>query len=113
MKLENKSNSFIGFLQALAVALYCGLVGTFMWNLPKFESEDTALMPIFMLMLLVFSAGLTGSFVFAYPAYLAMNKKVKKALPILGFTFFWLVIMALMVCLVMYLNYKPVASNLS
>ena len=36
-----------------------------------------------MLMLVVFSAAVTGSLVFAYPVYLVLNKKIKESMQVL------------------------------
>ncbi len=44
---------------------------------------------ILMLFLLVFSAAVTGLLVFGYPVYLVLNKKIKEALKVLGYTFLY------------------------
>ena len=86
MKKFNPST--IGLLQALGVVVYCGLIAG-MLNL--FGKTITAPVGFFgsvlMLVLLVFSAAVTGSIVFGYPAYLFLkNKQVKEALLILVYT---------------------------
>jgi len=85
--LENKSASTIGLLQALGITIYCGLISIFF----NFMTKTTAKPEIFgfflILNLLVFSAAVTGSIVFGFPAYLAVVKnKIKEALTILAFT---------------------------
>lgn len=85
--MKKLSLSLIGLLQALGVIVYCGLVAGFFWSCNKFFVAApgfwaTALM----LALLVFSAAVTGSIVFGYPAYLALHQKTKEALTLLGYT---------------------------
>lgn len=79
--------SIIGLLQAFGVAIYCVLVvaiinyfGKIFFAPPGFWSS------VFILILLVFSAAVSGSIVFGYPAYLALNKRIKRALSVLAFT---------------------------
>jgi len=77
----------IGLLQALCVAVYCTMVASCMWFAPK----TVVIRPQFlggalMLMLLVFSAAITGALVFGYPVYLALKNEITKALQVLGFT---------------------------
>lgn len=85
--LENKSASTVGLLQALGITIYCALIAIFF----NFMTKTTAKPGIFgfflILNLLVFSAAVTGSIVFGFPAYLAVVKnKIKEALTILAFT---------------------------
>jgi len=86
--MKKPSPFLIGLLQALGVVLYCALiVGVF--NL--FGKASTAPMGFFgsvlMLVLLVFSAAVTGSIVFGYPTYLFLREKqTKEALLILAYT---------------------------
>ena len=85
MKKLNPSK--IGFLQALGVAIYCALVVAVMNYFGKiFFAPPGFLGSLLILMLLVFSAAITGSIVFGYAAYLAFHKRVKEALVILCFT---------------------------
>ena len=83
----NKSNpSLIGFLQALGVVAYCALIGGFFQLGNRFfPKQSVFLMSVLVLILLVFSAAITGMIVFGYPAYLALNKRIKEAL----FVFFY------------------------
>ena len=53
------------------------------------QTQEEIIMIATMLVLLVFSAAVTGSLVFGYPAYLAMQKKLKAAITLLGFTFLY------------------------
>jgi hypothetical protein len=105
--LEKEKPSNIGLCQALAVSAYCALIALFF----KFMSEAIP-KPGFwgfflMLVLFVFSAAVTGSLVFGYPAYLALVKnKVKEALNILAFTigFFLAIILITVILLMAYLS---------
>ncbi len=86
MKKINPSTA--GLLQALSVVIYCALIAG-MLNL--FGKTLTAPMgflgSVLILVLLVFSAAVTGSIVFGYPAYLFLkNKQIKEALLILVYT---------------------------
>lgn len=77
----------LGFLQALGVIVYCGLVAGFFWSCNKFFVAASGFWATaLMLALLVFSAAVTGSIVFGYPAYLALKGKIKDALTLLAYT---------------------------
>lgn len=55
---------------------------------------------LLILVLLVFSAAVTGSIVFGYPAYLALNKRIKEALSILAFTLLYCLIIILAIVII-------------
>ena len=79
--------SFIGFLQAVGLVVYCLLIAVFFQYAEKFIPRPTGFfVTAFMLFLFVFSAAVTGSLVFGYPAYLALNQHMKEALTVFGFT---------------------------
>ncbi len=81
---------FIGLLQAIAVMVYVLLVAAFMWNMDKIDFEVSGVLgAALMLFLLVLSAAICGPLVFGYPLYLVLDKKVKEALVILGYTFIY------------------------
>ena len=83
--------SIIGLLQALGVAGYCFLISGFFQLMEKSASKPPVFMTAaFMLMLLVFSVAVIGLTVFGYPAYLALNQKLKEALSIVAFTLLYL-----------------------
>ena len=86
--MRNRHPALIGFLQALSVALYCGLIGLF-FNLAKNISPQPPEFwgTVVLLLLLVFSAAVTGLLVFGYPAFLILEREIKKALQILAHTF--------------------------
>ena len=104
--LENEKPATIGLCQALFVTVYCGLVALLFNFLTKAISSGPGFFGFFfMLILLVFSAAVTGSLVFGYPAYLALAKnKIKEALTILAFTLaFSLAIILLTLAFIIYL----------
>lgn len=79
--------SLIGFLQAAGVLVYCGLIAALFYYLAKTGSQPGFFGFFVMLALLVFSAAVTGSLVFGYPAYLTLIKhRPKEALTILIYT---------------------------
>ena len=92
MKKHKKFNpSTVGFLQALGAAAYCALVVFVILSFGKISAAPPGFLgSLFMLVLLVFSAAVTGSIVFGYPAYLALHKKISEALSILAFTALYL-----------------------
>jgi len=100
--MKNKHPALIGFLQALGVAVYCGLIALFL----KFGKLVSPQLPEFwggvmMLLLLVVSAGITGLLVFGYPVILLFEKETKRALRILTHTFlFSLVIIGLVLLII-------------
>ncbi|OGD83631.1 hypothetical protein A2165_03020 [Candidatus Curtissbacteria bacterium RBG_13_40_7] len=89
--------SAIGLLQAIGVLAYCGLVAILFFYLSKTQDPPGFFGFFLMLMLFVFSAAVTGSLVFGYPAFLTLVKhKPKEALTILSYTLlFGLVIILL------------------
>ena len=86
-QLEKEKAWKIGLFQALGVAIYCGLVAGFMYNIMQVLPRPGIAGMFLMLSLFVFSAAVTGTLVFAYPVYLAIVKnKIKPAINVLGFT---------------------------
>lgn len=89
--MKNSKLLSIGLLQALGVVAYTSLISSFFWymgeNFP--QAEPNFLFMVLMLTLLVFSAAVTGSIIFGYPAYLVLNKRVKEGLAIFGYTLFF------------------------
>jgi len=84
-----KSNpSLIGLVQAIGVIAYCVLVAAVFNFLGKTMPQSPGIFGFAaMLVILVFSAAITGSIVFGYPAYLFFKeKKTKEPLMILAFT---------------------------
>ena len=88
-----KSPIFIGFLQALGVFVYVAIVAAIMHGMDSVSVE----VPIYfsmiaVLLLLVLSTAIVGSLIFAYPGILAIRKKIKSALWILGSSLGWLAV---------------------
>jgi len=81
--------ALIGLLQSIAVTAYCALIGAFIFYVGESNIRPGYMGVFLMLVLLVFSAAVTGSLVLGLPAYLAINKKIKEALSILGYTLFF------------------------
>ncbi|OGY22833.1 MAG: hypothetical protein A2Y57_02915 [Candidatus Woykebacteria bacterium RBG_13_40_7b] len=91
------SPNLVGLLQSLGVAIYCLLIGSFFFFMEKTTLKPGFLGIALMLILLVFSASITGSIVFAYPAYLCLNKKIKESLEILAYTLLYSLIIILLI----------------
>ena len=87
-QLEKEKSWKVGLCQALLVAVYCGSVATFFSFMARTADPPMPFFGFFlMLLLLVFSAAITGSLVFGYPVYLAViNRKIKEAAEILAYT---------------------------
>jgi len=101
MKLNQ---SFIGFLQAAGVFLYCAIVsGVFRISSKFFGTPPEFLSTALMLVIFVFSAAITGSIVFGYPAYLVLNRRVKEALFVLAYTLIYLSAFIIATGIVLYL----------
>ncbi len=81
MKLITK----IAFLHAIATAAYVVLVGSFLFygSQRAFGQADTAIVPIAMLLLFVFSAAFTGFALFGRPVLWYLDGKKKEALALL------------------------------
>lgn len=93
-------------LNALATFLYVGLVASSFFYMSKFFGQtgkpDTILAPTVMLLLFVFSAGLTASLVFGRPILWYMDGKKKEAIHLLAYTLASLFVIIALVVLVMY-----------
>lgn len=100
-----KKKVLIGLLQACGVVAYTVLVSclfSFLNN--NFSNEpDQFWAPIIMLSLLVFSVAITGLIVFGYPAYLALNKRIKDALTVLAFTIIFGIIIIAITLVIVYI----------
>lgn len=93
MKLKKLSPNIVGLLQALAVAIYCSLiVGLINFIEKSGVKPPEVLIGMVMLLLLVISATVAGILVFGYPAVLALDKDIKKALAILGYTLLYAIL---------------------
>lgn len=104
--MRKLSLSLIGFLQALGVTLYASLVSALIHFLSSFlkDKPDNILGIALMLSLLVFSAAVSGSIVFGYPAYLALNQRAKEALRLLLYTFLYCLGMIGIIIIILFLR---------
>ncbi len=74
-------------INAAVTALYIVAVASFLFYVPKtFGPGKTVLIPIFMLLLFVFSAAFTSLLVFGRPIVWYLDGKKKEALSLLGWT---------------------------
>lgn len=88
-----KNPALIGLLQAIAVVVYASIVAGFFFFMESTKIEPGYFGIVLMLVLLVFSAGITGTFVFGVPAYLAFIKNnVGRAISTLAYTFFYILL---------------------
>lgn len=79
--------SLIGLLQAIGVIGYCVLISLLMNFVGKTAEPAGVLGSAAILVIVVFSAAVTGSIVFGYPAYLFFKQgKIKEPLKVLLFT---------------------------
>lgn len=90
-----------GFFQALAVFVYTGAVGWFMFAAgPLFGKRGGAWAGISMLLLFVLSAALVGSLVFGRSVYWYLEGKKLEAVKLLFATLAWLAILTVAVLLI-------------
>ena len=80
--------SIIGLLQALGVVIYCALIAGMLNLFGRTLAAPVGFFgSVLILVLLVFSAAVSGSIVFGYPAYLFLkDKQIKESLFILAYT---------------------------
>jgi hypothetical protein len=84
-------------INALLAFVYVTVVGLFISNAPVvFGQKDTALTPVAVLMLLVFSAAFMGILVFGQPLMWYIDGKKKAALGLLGYTMVALLILLIL-----------------
>jgi hypothetical protein len=76
------------FIDSIATALYVILVGSFLYVLSTntITMAKSVIIPIAMLMLLVFSVAIVGSFLFGRPAVWYVDGKKKEAVILLAYT---------------------------
>lgn len=101
--LKGKSLSFVGFLQATGVAVYCILIGLLVINGERlFGTPSIALGPALFLVLFVLSALIVALLTLAYPIMLFWDdKKTKEALKLVGYTVVWLIVYLFLLLLVL------------
>jgi len=89
---EKTSLCLISFLQALGLALYCGLVSILFWKgNDLFGKDPNFLGPVLFLTVFATSALVSALLVLGYPFFLFWHKKqTEKAIKIVGYTAVWL-----------------------
>jgi len=88
------------FLNGVATAVYIVLVALFLTFISGFfPEEDTVIAPIFMLMLFVVSAGITGSLVLGRPILWYIDGKKKESVILLSETLGIILLIAVLVLL--------------
>lgn len=98
-RIKNYSFTFLGFLQALGIFLYCSLVGLLLWlGNSIFGPVQTFLGPLLFLSLLVASVLVCALLAFDYPIILFWDHKdTKNAVRLVSYTAGWLVLFVLIV----------------
>lgn len=108
MNIEKHDIVKYSIMGAGGAALYVSAIASFMFYAPKFlkslPTEDTVLMPIIMLMLLVFSVALMGVLIFGRPVVWYLDGKRKEAIHLLGYTLLVFFIVIVAIFSVLYLN---------
>jgi len=103
MNLNKLSPSLVGFLQAIAVGIYCSLVASFFWFTGNnFSQSPEILVATLMLFLLVFSATACATLVFVYPVYLMLQHDIRRALKILAYTLLYAIIVFIVILLTIF-----------
>ena len=92
--LNNKLRpAIVGLLQATAVVAYSALVAGFFFFMEQSRINEPGYFGIVLLLvLLVFSAGITGTFVFGLPAYFALRNNISRAISTLAYTFLYILL---------------------
>ena len=91
--MKKKQLIKIGLIQAIGVTAYTILISVVLMSFERLDFQPPGLFaPALILILLVFSAALTGALVFGYPAFLALQKKTKEAVYIFAYTLLFLLL---------------------
>lgn len=97
---KSPNPAFVGLLQALGVTSYSVLIGIFFYFMEMVSAKPGFIGIVLMLIIFVFSAAVTGSMVFGYPAYLALNRRIKEALNVLAYTLLYSLVIILVITIV-------------
>jgi hypothetical protein len=94
--MKTKHPALCGFLQALGVMAYIGLISVILTFLDLGGSgAPEVLIGMIVLTLFVFSAAATGALVLIYPSFLAIKLRFKSGLLVFFYTLLFLLIFAL------------------
>jgi len=86
------------FLSALGVLGYVCLIGWLLFNGENiFGKQDSFIMPILLLLLLIISASITGLLVLGKPIHLYLNGLKKQGITLFLVTLGWLAIFSLVI----------------
>ncbi len=98
----NKRLLQVGLMQSLGLAIYCAIIASLLWFLDTMSVEPPGFSGIiFFLFLLVFSAAVCGLLFFGYAINLALNKRMKDAVAVVGYTIgFCMILLAIVLVLV-------------
>lgn len=104
--MKKLSLPFIGFLQALGLTAYCGMVGVVMWKGNTWFGQMNGYFgPVLILSILVVSVIICALITAGYPFLVFWNKKnTKEALSIVAYTAGWLLFFVAVVMLLLCLN---------
>jgi hypothetical protein len=92
--MKNNKHIWQSLLHALATTIYISLIAVLMQNGDKlFGKTDNVLTAIFVLMLFVISAAITGVLVLGKPIKMYFDNSKKEAIHFLFWTIFWLLIL--------------------
>jgi len=96
--MKKLSNPFISFISATLVFLYIFGIAFLISNGEKFfGEEETFLIPVFMLLLFIISACITGGLVLGRPILLFLNGQKKESLTLFFYTLGWLFFFLLLI----------------
>lgn len=93
------------FFLALGEAIYISLVALFMFGIQKWfgsKPDPAIIAPIFLLLLFVISAAVSGALILGKPAMLYLDGKKKDALQLFGSTLAWLAVFLLVAFIVVW-----------
>jgi hypothetical protein len=98
-KIDKYSFTFLGFLQALGIFLYCSLVGLLLFTGNElFGPVRTFLGPLLLLALLVASVLICALLAFGYAVILFWDHKdTKSAVSLVSYTAGWLLLFVLII----------------
>lgn len=103
--METPNYKKISFLNAGGTFIYISIVGFCMSNADKIfgPGPDTFVAPIFVLLLLVISAAVTGWLVVGKPFLMYLDGQKKEAVKLLGYTIAWLAVFffVVVICIVL------------
>jgi len=103
--MENKRLYSKSFINAAGTLLYVLLVALFISNANAlFGRADQNLTPVFVLLLFVVSATITGWLVLGKPLLLYLENKKKEALQLFGYTVGWLALFLIIIGIILALS---------